>query len=347
MGKLLKRRTRKKPSWKPSSTVCAEACYFANMDWAGWTGVYGLGMLPGDKFPASISTGHKYPLEPSPYPLAPTQVKPFFCEGFKYIADASCTFLSSKSFHSLAKSGGSAECYISKDNPNPCALGSSDDRKWVKSGDGKYYFVVDKEGLLEYVEVGPNGPAKCGTSKRNGVFQTTHWIGKSKGGAPMPDPRETCSDDTCAQCLDHMLGRSMARGMLRYDTQGSRNGNCKLVTASRVKTACDGEKIRLSCPAGEKVLVEAAKYGRQEDSNRCAFATGAFASKIVPTNANKQLYKGCWEDVTGNVELRCQGKSDCEVRPSKSFANGVCKDVYSYLKVEFSCTTLHAKSTRA
>jgi len=339
LSQLLKRWTRKKPAWKPSSTVCAEACYFANMDWAGWTGVYGLGMLPSDKYPASISTGHKYPLEPTPYPLSPAFVAPFFCEGFNYVADTSCTFLSSNTLDSISKTGGSEQCYISKDNPNPCALGASDDRKWVKSGDGKFYFVVDNQGLLEYVEVGPHGPAKCGTSKKMGVFQTPAWIGKSASGVPMPNPAETCSDATCARCLDHMLGRSMARGMLRYDAHSQASGNCKLVTASRVKTTCDGEDMRMTCANGEKIIVEVAKYGRQEDSNRCAFATGPLASKIVPTNANKQLYKQCWEDVTSNVELHCQGKSDCKVRPSKQFASGVCRKLYSYLKVEYSCTT--------
>merc|ERR1719487_2599723 len=177
-------------TWKPQATDCAEACYFANMQWAGWSGIYDLGMAPGKIKMASISSGHKYAMN--------DDVTPFYCEGFNYVDNTKCTFLRANKIRDISTQAGQTQadtCFINNDNPNPCALGSSDAKKWAMSVDGKYYFVTNSLGMLEYVEVGPNGPSKCGTSKT--VFTTQAWKGWDASGRFMPNPAHTCKDVTC------------------------------------------------------------------------------------------------------------------------------------------------------
>merc|ERR1719359_1591884 len=303
------------------------------MQWAGWAGIYDLGMQPGKRNMASISSGHKYALN--------NDKAPFFCEGFNYVDNTKCTFLRSSKIRDISPQAGqtaSGTCFISSDNPNPCALGASDGKKWALSVDGKYYFVTNSLGMMEYVEVGPSGPSKCGTSKT--VFATQTWSGRDNSGKHMPDPATTCSDATCRRCVDHMLGRSMAQGMLPFDNM-STNGNCKLVTAARVAKSCDGEKLRLGCPSGEHVIVTDAKYGRQPASNTCAQSPDE--KKLVPTADNEDSYKTCWADVTSTIEEACAGRPSCAVTPGENYANlALCKKVFSYLQVEYTCTTRKA-----
>jgi len=325
--------------WRPLETQCAEACYFANMQWAGWTGIYSLTMNADSTYPSSISTGHTYPLEiPSMYPLAIITVQPFFCEGFKFVEDSSCTFLETTKFTSLSKSGSSgAQCFIGLDNPNPCGLGTNDDRKWAQSSSGHYYFVTDQFGMLEYVQVGDDGPATCGQHKN--VFADADWTtGKDEADAYMPNPALTCNDDTCKRCVDHMLTRSMVRGMLSSASDSEHLAACKMVSASTIKKQCDGETVRMDCPNGESVSIEAAFYGRQMDSKLCS-NKGALSEKVVPTDETAKNYESCWLNVKSNVEAECDGKSSCSIAPSKDLAEGEeCKELFSYMQVEYTCS---------
>merc|ERR1719231_1706994 len=210
--------------------------------------------------------------------------------------------------------GGGARCFITLDNPNPCALGASNKKKWAKSSKGHWYFVTNEFGMMEYVEVGPNGPSKCGTSKT--VFATASWKGKS-GNTFKPDPRTSCTDETCERCVDHMLGKSMVRGMLPHDNLSGKAANCKLVTD--------------------------AQYGRQTGATICQSSPDK--RKIVPSEASMDAYKQCWADVTSSIEGACAGKHNCKVTPTSEYsANEFCKQLFAYLRVEYTCTTVKSSA---
>jgi len=333
LKKLLKKWSDGKPDWVPSIKDCSEACYFSNTEWAGWTGVYALGMFPGIHTPSSLASGRKYPL------VEGGQGKggAFYCEGFK-MRDEKCVLFTVDSLKEVKSSSSVQEkCFINKDNPNPCALGSSDKTKWVVSASGAYYFVVNNEGVLEYIENGEEGPSKCGTS--NNVFKSGGWPGYrvQKGSSArtyMPNPANTCSDDTCKTCVAHMLTKSMVRGMLPHN--GKAAGQCALVTASKVVTKCDGQQIRLSCASGEELLIGQSFYGRQIGAQKCEVST--IQDKTVPTSSNEDYYKNCWEEVTPTVAQKCSGKKMCTVNPSQAFVeNDTCKNLFSYMQVEYSC----------
>lgn len=323
----------KSKTYRPTENACAEACYFANMRWAGWTGVYDLGMGFSMQTAASISTGHKYPIK--------KEHKPFYCEGFTKKGREKCSFLRSGHVTAVARGlGGGARCFITLDNPNPCALGASNKKKWAKSSKGHWYFVTNEFGMMEYVEVGPNGPSKCGTSKT--VFATASWKGKS-GNTFKPDPQTSCTDETCERCVDHMLGKSMVRGMLPHDNLSGKAANCKLVTAARVVTKCDQEPLKMSCPSGERVVITDAKYGRQTGATICQSSPDK--RKIVPSEASMDAYKQCWADVTSSIEGACAGKHNCKVTPTSEYsANVFCKDLFGYLRVEYTCTTVKSSA---
>lgn len=140
-----------------------------------------------------------------------------------------------------------------------------------------------------------------------------------------------------------MLGKSMVRGMLPHDNLSGKAANCKLVTAARVVTKCDQEPLKMSCPSGERVVITDAKYGRQTGATICQSSPDK--RKIVPSEASMDAYKQCWADVTSTIEGACAGKHNCKVTPTSEYsANEFCKQLFAYLRVEYTCTTVKSSA---
>lgn len=262
----------------------------------------------------------------------PQTVSAFQCGGYNWKQDSECQMFPASSPTVVDPSGTTSEasCFMAKDNPNPCQFGPNT-YQWVRSKEGDYYYIPNEDGLMEYVEVGANGPASCGTS--NNVFSSSNWPGQ-QGGSYMPDPQLTCDDDDCHVCVEHMLARSMVIGTLHADSNGGEN--CKILTASVGSTSCDGEETRLSCPSGELVKIVEAHYGRQPGSKDCLIPTHpADADKVVPVDNQFN----CWEDITAILETDCGSNSECVVTPSAGYTpDENCKTIYSYIEVEYTCT---------
>jgi len=306
--------------------LCAEACYFANMHWVGWTGSYANGMDANLQQNAAVN-GRPDAID--------NNQPPFFCEGFDFEDQSKCNLFKEPAV--LQPSGGAAgTCYINKDNPNPCNLGST--FKWIKSTDGKFYFVPSDDGLMEYVEVGPNGPPSCGTGTN--VFASGNWMtGADSAGKFMPDPGLTCdasSDEACQRCLAHSLSRSMVIGTLDASSNTATNPQCKLMTAFRKASECTDSTASLTCPAGDRIRILTAFYGRQKGSDSCAFAPASSSTLVVPDDDNMP---DCWTDIADQVQTTCTSTSDCSVYVGREFASDkdACTDIYSYADIRYSC----------
>jgi len=316
---LLRSHMRNNKGWTASSQQCAEACYFANMRWAGWSGIFELGMDYSKSTTASISTGHKYIIK---------KTHAFYCAGFNH-AEQSCSLLKADRVKVTNKGkSGDAACYVNRDNPNPCALGTNNN-KWAQSTDKYWYYITSATGLMEYVEVGPKGPSKCGGTKP--VF------GKV-GGVYMPPKADTCSGPTCEACVDHMRARQLVLGMLPYSKK-STGGSCDIVSSQKVVNVCTGDELALSCANSEVLTVEMAYYGRKPGDALCMRAPEG-SSLIVPKAQEQDKYEDCYRDVKADVAASCDGKIGCKLAPRASLAgsSSLCKSIFSYLKVEYSCS---------
>lgn len=318
--------------------LCAEACYFANMHWVGWTGSYANGMDANLQQNAAVN-GRPDAID--------SNQPPFFCEGFDFEDQSKCNLFKTPAV--LQPSGGAAgTCYVNKDNPNPCNLGSSNTFKWIKSTDGKFYFVPSTDGLMEYVQVGPNGPPSCGTGTN--VFASNNWMtGADTTGKFMPNPALTCdasSDKACQRCLAHSLSRSMVIGTLDASSSTATNPQCKLMTAFRKASECTDGTASISCPAGDRIRILTAFYGRQKGSDSCAFAPASSSTLVVPDDDDMP---DCWTDIADQVQTTCESTSDCSVYVGREFASDkdACTDIFSYADIRYSCESGDASSLSA
>lgn len=89
------------------------------------------------------------------------------------------------------------------------------------------------------------------------------------------------------------------------------------------KTACNGQWLGIDCPAGSKINVRRAFYGRK---TRDGVVCGPYASGVCRTR--NALYK---------VRSRCQGKRWCKIKASQDFFGGYCSGPSNYVLVEYTC----------
>jgi len=310
--------------------LCSESCYFANMHWIGWTGSYRNGMDPNVQ---------QYPAVNGKPDIIDSNVSPFFCEAFDFEDGSKCNLFQKPAV--LRASGGEAgTCYVNKDNPNPCNFGST--FKWIKNTDGRFYFVPATDGLMEYIEVGPNGPPSCGTGSN--VFASSNWMqGADASGMFMPDPALTCDGPVCQRCLAHSLSRSMVIGTLDASSNSASNPQCKLMTAFKKASECTGDTALLECPAGDRIRILSAFYGRQKGSSTCAVSPSV--DLVIPEDADMP---DCWNDVAQQVQSTCDSSSACSVFADQQFSsNSECTDIFSYVDIRFSCESAAASGLAA
>lgn len=247
------------------------------------------------------------------------------------------------------------KCFVNKDSANPCGFGAN--YNWVVDSQNKFYYVAQADGFLEKITVGANGPAKCGSS--NNVFSNPGYPGFVVPGNWEPQPSLTCDTDACRSCVEHSLTRGMLAGVLAEDAEDS--SDCKLLTTSKKVTACDDEPLTLKCPTGEQIVIGEANYGRIPGASICSsltdearadnpklfvpeyddFAEGTIDSKFnVGGQHAGGAYDNCWADQTTNVDGSCSGQSECVLQVSDIYAEDAdCKNVFSYLSVEYHCSS--------
>jgi hypothetical protein len=327
-------------SYDATKADCAQACYFANIKWAGWIGSYDFGMIPNvDEYAESQGQSRPEPIDRDP----------FYCEAFNFLEDESCHLLSTESFQHVTKENSVlGECFVSRDNPNPCAFGDEESSyQWALSSDGYYYFIANDDGLMEYIEVGESGPATCGTSEN--VFASVNWpTGMDAAGVYMPYPDDTCdgsADDTaspCKKCIDHMLQRNMVVGMLSAGAVSKDSAKCQLMTTYKTGHACTDDDIALECPAGDFIVITSAHYGRRPGSELCKNPVANTALKAVDEETEGTY--DCWNDVLSQIGADCIDNSECTITATTDMAlespdSGGCQELYSYLDVQYHCSS--------
>ncbi|KAI0227329.1 Adhesion G protein-coupled receptor L1 [Lamellibrachia satsuma] len=88
--------------------------------------------------------------------------------------------------------------------------------------------------------------------------------------------------------------------------------------------ACEHRPLQMTCPAGQRVYVVKAEYGRG-DSTTCLVGT------LYQTN--------CLRDVKAAVAASCVNQQTCVVMAETAIAGNVdpCPGTYKYLVVEYRC----------
>ncbi|XP_038079250.1 L-rhamnose-binding lectin CSL3-like [Patiria miniata] len=88
------------------------------------------------------------------------------------------------------------------------------------------------------------------------------------------------------------------------------------------KTACQGTRLNIDCPAGQGLNIKSANYGRLPGKTAC----GSYG------------LSGCYTpNALLAVRAKCQGKSWCKVPANKGFFGGKCEGSGQYLQVSYTC----------
>jgi hypothetical protein len=310
----------------PSRELCAEACYFSNMHWVGWTGSYAAGFDPNTAdFPSVNGRPDAISSDNSA----------FYCEGFNFVEGDSCGLL--KDIHVAPGGGGAGNCFINKDNPNPCKFGSDNGMKWLKTRNGGFYFVSN-DGFLTGIDM-KKGVPTCGSDTN--VFASPGWLTGKDGDTYMPDPSLTCdasTDTACEQCLWHALARSMVPNTLSASDDSSSDAKCQLMTSNKNTVACTERTAQVECPSGTKIEITEAHYGGQAGSSSCTIVPEELQERFIPYHSTTGP---CWNDVTAMVQTECTDSHLCEIDASSTLAAGEsCANVYSYADISWNCVKI-------
>uniref|UniRef100_F1KS60 Latrophilin-1 n=1 Tax=Ascaris suum TaxID=6253 RepID=F1KS60_ASCSU len=91
---------------------------------------------------------------------------------------------------------------------------------------------------------------------------------------------------------------------------------------------CEGEHANLSCPEGRYIAIRLANYGRFT------------ISQCNPT-FNTELSTTCQNDKTlGILQLRCNGKFECEFPVNNDHLGDACPKTSKYLDLQYDCTLI-------
>lgn len=91
----------------------------------------------------------------------------------------------------------------------------------------------------------------------------------------------------------------------------------------RFVRACEHEQFIIICPAGRKILISRAEYGRSA------------GKEICPHPAIRTT--SCVKDVSGTVGHSCNGKNMCTVTSSNKLFGDPCPNTYKYTEVDYTC----------
>ncbi|XP_057292266.1 L-rhamnose-binding lectin CSL3-like [Hydractinia symbiolongicarpus] len=96
------------------------------------------------------------------------------------------------------------------------------------------------------------------------------------------------------------------------------------VLPPRSNQACERRKLNLLCPAGFKILITSANYGRR--------------SKYICPSSNSGTTTTCSDPSSFSiVAKKCNGKPSCSISASNKVFRDRCKGVFKYLKASYLC----------
>ncbi|XP_078701670.1 uncharacterized protein LOC144927808 [Branchiostoma floridae x Branchiostoma belcheri] len=99
---------------------------------------------------------------------------------------------------------------------------------------------------------------------------------------------------------------------------------CEVQVFSEPAYACEGSTLRLSCPAGETLVISDANYGRTSTSHPCPCITNC----VTNCSAANSL---------SIVTDSCQGLQQCAVNASNDVFGDPCPLTLKYLETTYHC----------